>query len=274
MEWAYQLNGRNWQINGRADHLALIPDALNNLLLLNVNDFKYGYTIIEPEENWTLISHAVGFCVEHNVAPDRVTFRIHQPRAPHYEGRTRAVTITYAELLALYERMNATLNEPSNVTQTGPHCYRCPSFGSCQARQHAELSAIEVACEAYNAHIDNEDLAARLDLITRAKKLLEQSEKAYFELGAHRVEKGEIVRNYSMKIDQTNRVWKDGITPETMQALIGRDISSRKLPTPRQAEQAGLTSEFVGLLSERRDKGKKLVRIDANKKASKMFGSK
>jgi hypothetical protein len=131
-----------------------------------------------------------------------------------------------------------------------------------------------VSCLAYNANINNDDLAARLDLIARSKKMLDQAEKAYMELGAHRVEKGEIVANYSMKIEQTNRVWKDGVTPDVMQAIFGRDISSRKLPTPRQAEQAGLTSDLVNLFAERRDKGKKLVRIDANKKASKMFGSK
>jgi hypothetical protein len=267
-EWPYQLYGQNWQLNGRADHIEFAGDTLY------VDDFKYGYTIVEPEHNWTLIAHAVGWCVENDIAPERIVFVIHQPRAPHHEGRVREWSIGYQHLLELYGKMNAVLSDPSDVTQTGPHCYRCPSFTSCEARQVAELSAVEVACMAYNASINNDDLAARLDLIARAKKLLDQSEKAYLELGTHRVEKGEIVKNYSMKIEQTNRVWNDGITPEIMQALIGRDISSRKLPTPRQAEQAGLTSDFVNLLSDRRDKGKKLVRIDANKKASKMFGSK
>jgi hypothetical protein len=257
-------------LNGRADHIGFC----NVASVLYVDDFKYGYTIVEPEHNWTLIAHAIGWCVENDIAPDHITFTIHQPRAPHHDGRVREWSIGYQQLLDLYQQMSMTLNNPDHVTRTGPHCYRCPSFTSCEARQTAELSAVEVACMAYNANINNDDLAARLDLIARAKKLLDQSEKAYLELGTHRVEKGEIVKNYSMKIEQTNRVWNDGITPEIMQALIGRDISSRKLPTPRQAEQAGLTSDFVNLLSDRRDKGKKLVRIDANKKASKMFGSK
>lgn len=277
VEWAYSISGQGWQVNGRADAIKWEchpNDQYETPYWLHIDDFKYGYSIVEPEDNWTLISHAIGYCVTNNIQPQFITFRIHQPRAAHRDGQVRAVTLTYEELTALYWQINATLGNPSDLLATGPHCYKCPSFTSCTARQDAELNAIEVSHVGYNAQIENDDLAFRLDQIHRAQELLKQSEKAYLELGAHRVKIGQVVNGHLLETELTNRMWKDGMTPDWLAAFTGRDISTKKLPSPRQAEQAGIPSEFVALWSERKPKGAKLVRIDANKKAKKMFGDK
>ncbi|AHJ10735.1 hypothetical protein P106B_52 [Rhizobium phage vB_RglS_P106B] len=269
MEWSYSLNGQNWQINGRADHV-----RYEDLTTLYINDFKYGYTIVEPEMNWTLISHAVGFCVTNDVAPARIVFVIHQPRAPHRDGRVRTWSISYQELLELYQRLNQTLSNPSNMTQTGPHCYKCHAFRSCVARQDAELNAIEACHVAYNANIDNFDLSDRLNEIKRAKALLNQSEKAYEELALHRIVKGEIIKDYTVENELTNRTFKDYVTPDMLDALYGnKGICKRQLPTLKDAT-AAYGEEVVAELTTRYQKGNKLVRIDANKKGKKLFGSK
>lgn len=268
MEWSYSLNGNGWVVNGRADLIARVGTYLN------VDDFKYGYTIVEPEYNWTLISHAVGYCVNQGYAPEIVKFTIFQPRAQHHLGRVRDWTISYAELLKLYEYMNVILSNPSNVLQTGPNCYRCPSFLSCPARQAAELNGIETSHIAYNAQIDNIDLSERLQQIHRAKELLTQSEKAYEELATHRIKSGQVVKDYALENGLTNRMWKEGVTPDLIKAITGKDIAKKELPTPKQAELAGVPPEIVKLFAERKPTGSKLVRSDANKKAQKMFGKK
>lgn len=266
-EWGYTLNGQNYQINGRPDCLAIAGTYLN------IHDFKYGYTIVEPEKNWTLISHAIGYCVENNVAPEKINFFIHQPRAPHHLGRVRSWSISYAELTALFQEMSAKLNNPDNMLRTGPHCDKCPSFFSCPARQAAEMNGIEVAHLAYNADVSDEELSFRLDQLNRAIKLLEQSEKAYSEQAAHRLKNGKIINNYALVSDLANTSWKESVTPELMKILTGKDVSETKLISPAKAKTI-LGEEFVSDWTERKTKGKKLTRISANARAKQMFGDK
>lgn len=269
-EWSYSLTGPTWQINGRADHIGLV---WNECLI--INDFKYGYTIVEPEKNWTLISHAIGYCVTNNVRPARIVFTIHQPRAPHREGRERQWEISFDELWNhYYMAIWGILGNLSDELQTGPHCHRCPSFLSCPARQDAELSAIEVAHMAYNASIDDFDLSDRLQLIERADALLKQAKKAYEEEAIHRISKGKVIRLYAMDDDLGNRIFQKHVTPELVQAFTGRAdlVKPAELISPRQMEQAGVNEDIVKALTYRPMKGKKLVKINPNKKGEKLFG--
>ena len=64
------------------------------------------------------------------------------------------------------------------------------------------------------------------------------------------------------------------MTPDLIKVLTGKDIAKRDLPTPKQAELAGVPPEIVAMFAERKPTGTKLVRADANKKAQKMFGKK
>lgn len=271
-EWSHSFNGPSWQINGRADRL--MYSVAHSVLY--INDFKYGYSIVNPERNWTLIAHALGFCITRNVQPNRIVFVIDQPRAPHHEGRLRTWSITYTELTALYAEINSTLSNPSNMLQTGEHCYHCPSFLTCPSRQNAELNAIEAAHMGYNAAVDDMDLSTRLDMIARAEELLKQSKKAYQEEAIHRLKQGKVVKNYFMEDDWTHRVWNDGVTPELLRAISGvQNVTEpEKLISPRQAELAKVNQSIVDAFSGMRNKGKKLVRIDASKKAAKLFGKK
>lgn len=272
MEWSYQINKPTWQINGRADHIKYVGE-LDGSTTLHVPDFKYGYSVIEPFKNWTLLSHAIGFCAANNVVPSKVVLTIHQPRAPHYAGKVREWEISAAELMQYQWAIDATLSNPSDMLQTGTHCYKCPSFASCPARQAAKMNAIEVAHKAFNAHIGNEDLAESMDQIARAISLLEQSKKVYEEQTMARVKAGQVVANYGLQNDLTNRMWLESVTPDMLDAMAGRSICERKLPRLNIAETA-LGKEMVNMLTERRSKGTKLVRIDANKKGEKLFGKK
>jgi len=266
MEWPYSLTGQNWQVNGRADHVLFTGQTLA------ISDFKYGYTIVEPERNWTLIAHAIGYCQTNNVAPQRITFTIHQPRAPHRDGRVRSWSIDGAALHDLYSELVVKLVYPSDTLQTGPNCYKCPAFVGCPARQDAELNALETAHMAYRAEIDNAELADRMALIHRAEEMIKQAKKAYEEQIMHRLQLGQALNGYAIENDLTNRMWKDGVTVDLMQTLTGVNLSKPQLVTPAQAEKAGVSKDIVALFAERRAKGSKLVRVDTDKRAAKFFG--
>lgn len=257
---------QHFQINGRADWVGYTNHTLY------VSDFKYGWGIIEPQDNWTLISHAVGWIFKNpNLSVEEITFAIFQPRPHHPLGKIRNHTITFEELWQKWQILHNALLNPTNTLQTSGHCKRCPALASCPAALQAGMNAIDVSEIAYVADVDNEALSAILSNIEVAIKHLENSKKAYGEMALHRIKAGQIIRNYGIERELTNKQWKEGITVETAQLLTGKNIAKNQLMTPAQALKAGVSQEAIDALTERREKGVKLVRIDADTAARKIL---
>jgi hypothetical protein len=261
--------GENWQINGRAD--SIIYEE--NRRVLTVSDFKYGWHIIEPEKNWTLISHAIAYLLQRPfLVVDKIIFTIFQPRPHHYDGCVRYWLITRNELFQLADEMVAKLSNPSNTLNTGPHCRNCPAIAFCPAARAAQMNIVEASENAFVDTLDNDALSFQIDQLKRAGEMLENLEKAYKELAIYRLRQGQIVNNYSLENQLTNRVWRENVTPEFVEMVTGRsDLVKKELITPNQVEKKGLSPDVVEALTTRHSKGVKLVRIDANKKANKIF---
>lgn len=262
-----------WAVNGRADH---VSDGGG---IVTVTDFKYGWSIVEPENNWTLIAHAIGYCLDLvqncslNLERDvkTVEFIIHQPRPYHPLGRVRSHSITVQQLVEYHKQLDATLSNPTDTLNTGQHCKRCPAMVSCPAFSKAQMNAIDASERAFNDDVDNNSLAFLLDNIKRAQDVLKQAYEAYSDLTTHRLREGQSIPNYSVQTELTNRQWKDFVTPDVVLMMTGKDITKKGLPTPAQAKKAGVPEEVVESLCERRSKGFKLVRIDTDKLAKKLF---
>lgn len=263
-------DGQNYQVNGRADWLDYEPSA--QLCTLYVDDFKYGWGIIEPKDNWTLISHALGWIFKNpNLPVHSVVFRIYQPRPHHPLGKMREAVYTIDEIHAKWEELKAALSNPKETLNTSNHCKDCPALVACPAAQKAGMNAVDVSEALYVADVDNANLAFLLDQIDRAIKVLESSKKAYGELALHRLKKGEIVPGYGTEKDLTNKQWKEGITVETAKLITGKDLSKNQLVTPAQAVRAGVDESIIDTLCERREKGVKLAKMDANVIVKKLF---
>lgn len=261
-------SGANWQINGRADNISYDPDNK----ILHVRDLKYGWSIVEPDMHWTLISHALGWFIAN---PDKevisVKFTIYQPRPHHQSARVRSWYIDVVTLNNLYIQLDTALSNPSDILNTGPNCYRCPALAICPAARKAQMNAIDTSEKAFIDNIDNDNLAFQLDHLKRATEMLSHLKKAYDELATYRIRQGQVVTNYSLETELTNRQWMEHITPEIMTMLTGKDLAKKQLITPAQAEKTGISPDVVTALTERRNKGVKLVRVDAHAKASKLF---
>lgn len=259
----------SWQINGRADSVSYVEAQKH----LDIGDLKYGWSIVEPEDNWTLISHALGWIQQNPDKPvESITFTIYQPRPYHPEGRVRSWTIETKELDALWDRIATTLTDPSDMLQTSPQCTNCPALATCPAARRAQMNGIEASEQAFNDELDNDELSFQIDQVSRAIEVLKQQEKAYKDLAQHKIRQGEIVNNYALNQDLANTSWLSCMTPEFLQNLTGKDLVGKKvLVTPNQAIKKGVSKEVVAIMTERRVKGVKLVRMDANTKAKKMF---
>lgn len=260
----------SYQINGRADHIVYFADTRT----LRINDFKYGYRLVEPEMNWTLISHAIGFVKTRLTEwPVSIVFTIIQPRAPHSDGPVREWMISGEQLGALAGQLDATLRNPSDALMTGPACGKCPALAICPAAHSMRMNALDTATIAFDDQIDNTRLNYELDLLSHALKVIEDGLDARKELAKHRLQNGGVLANYGLDNELTNRQWKTGITAELLEMITGRQLREpAKAVTPAEAIRRGVPEETVAAFAERRSKGVKLVRMDHSKRAKKAFG--
>lgn len=119
--------------------------------------------------------------------------------------------------------------------------------------------------------MDNGSLAFLLEQSDRAITILEQNHKAYAELALHRIKEGQIIPGFVVEKELTNRQWKENITVETALLLTGKDLGKKQMITPAQAIKMGVNEQAIDAMCERREKGVKLVRMDANKAAKKLL---
>ena len=229
VEYESSFGNDRFRVNCRADHVSFHNGTLY------IDDFKYGWRIIEPEHNWTLIAHAIGYCIQNDVSPQRFCFTIFQPRPVHHLGRVRTWEIDYHDFYILVVQAFNTLSNLNDQLNTGSHCARCPALATCHAAAMAGMNSIEASAIAHDENIDNTALAFELDTLNRAKTALNSRLEALEELAKHRIMQGEIVANYSVERGLGNTTWKKGITPEMVKALTGVDVVSGKMITPNQA---------------------------------------
>jgi len=258
------LNGQ-WRVGGRADHILW----QNNILY--VDDFKYGWKIVSPKENWTLVSHAYSMIKLIGVWPKKIVFRIFQPRPYHPDGYVREWCIDSEMMKALCDDMINALDNPSDKLNTSEHCYKCPSRTQCPAAQIAIANSIDVSESVYDNEIDNDILAEMINNMERASKVLKESIDAYTDLALLRLKQGQVIKGFGLAAELGNLEWKEGLTPDVLKLMTGVDLSKLQLVTPTQAKKLGVN---IDALCERRNKGVKIVRMDASKNAEKLFGKK
>ena len=263
-------SGKNWEIRGRADYVFFF--FFNHI----VADLKYGWRIVEPQMNWTLISHAIACVTKYSLDPSRtqITFKIFQPRAFHPEGTVREWSVDYTQLMDYWKELDETLSNPSNKVCTSSHCYKCPSITQCPAAQISAMNAVDLSQRAFDSEIDNETLSWLLSNLKRAQEVLKQSYDAYQDLALHRLSSGQKLKGFAAKQALGITTWNDNVDIDFIKSMSNIDISVRKMMSPAQAKKAGVPEELLKLCTHRPDNGIKLVQVDENKLANKLFGRK
>lgn len=264
-------DGQRYTINGRADHV-----EYNNIDTLFISDFKYGWGIVEPIGNWTLISHAIGWLIQnqqYGFTIKNIVFRIYQPRPHHVQGKIREWVCSIEEFQSLTNQLFHQLYNPDDKLRTSEHCRKCPALASCPAAAKAGMNALDVADTAFASEMTDGTLGFMLDQYDRAIKILTENRKAYAEKALHRIKAGAIVPGYARESELTNKQWKEGVSINSLMIITGKDLSRKELMTPTQAIKAGLREELADNFCERREKGSKLVRINASQQIKKLFGN-
>lgn len=270
MEVNCDFGNDRWRVNARADHIIYTPQDLT------VDDFKYGWHIVEPDENWTLLAYAIGYCITRQVQPAVIHLRIHQPRPLHRDGKLRTWSISYAQLMEYYAQLDARLSNPTDELRASiEHCGRCYANATCPAAAQAMYNAMDAAGIAYRDNIGDDELAYILDEAETAQATLDARVEAFRDLAAHRIrDLGGVIRNRAWEQRFGHRKWRDGLDPATVQILTGVDVSKSGMITPAAAERAGIAKAIMATMTETPSIGGKLVRVDSARRAAKLLGGK
>lgn len=267
-------SGEGWEVRGRADHLHYRQGGDSNLNVLTVDDFKYGWRIVEPAYNWTLISHAIGWVIRNETRPDRIVLRIHQPRPHHSVGPLRQWTCGYEELMGFYHQIAHRLSNPVDELVTGlDHCAKCHALALCPAARQASMNAIDAATIAFDDSLPRDVLTHELETLQMAVGMIENRRDALDELITHRIKSGEVFEGYALESRFGQRKWLTGLSGKALSLAAGVDLTKDGLVTPAEAERRGVNKAVVSQLTDRPVLGVKLKRIDADARGRAAFGA-
>lgn len=250
---------------------------VDNRGYLCIEDLKYGWGIVEVQENWQLLGYAIGEVIRRGQAFTHISLKIHQPRPHHEDGSTREWLITYAELLEykdkIEKRMHDIVNGQRNF-QTGSHCKYCKGAAeACTAFSRLFYRALEVSTEFFQDSLTDEEVSRQLDQIRRAEEVIKIKSDSLTELAVSRIKQGNIIPNYVTEIKYGHRGWKNGVTPEAIKMMTGKDITERVIMSPAKAEKAGISKELIKSFSESKGAGLTLKKKDSTSIGNKIFGT-
>lgn len=245
---------------------------------LCIEDLKYGWGIVEVEENWQLLGYAIGEVIRRGQAFTHISLKIHQPRPHHEDGDTREWLLTYSQLLEYKDKIEKRLMEIANGRrdfQTSSKCKYCKGAAeACPAFSRLFYRALEVSTEFFQDSLTNEEVAAQLDQVGRANEVLKIKMDSLVELGNDRIKKGGIIPGYVPVTKYGNREWKQGVSPASIKMMTGKVIMEEVIMSPAKAEKLGVPKELVKQLTQTRMTGVKLEKKNSSDVGNKIFGNK
>jgi len=272
--------GENWEVRGRADHIVFEPAGvapplsdLQPLSVLTIDDLKYGWRLVSPERNFTLLSHAIGWCIKTGQQPDRIVLRIHQPRPYHPDGPLREWSCGYADLIGYWRQISERLSDPtSELTTSLEQCAKCHALAGCPAARTAGMNAIDASMLAFSDNLPKDVLTHELETLRQAAVMIENRRDALEELISHRIRSGDVFNGYVLEQSYGHARFKPGLTGKILSMASGIDLTKDGAVTPAEAKRRGLNEAAYNALTHRPLLPSKLKAIDVDSRARRIFG--
>jgi len=236
---------------------------------LYIWDFKYGWGLVEAEENAQLLCYAIGV---NNLFrawgyPVRnIQFRIVQPRPYHPQGRIRTWSI-HSDRLPAYEswlRQQAALAMSDNPPViSGPHCFYCGAYYECKTSWRAASLSQDIAYQELNPGFTNAELTGAYKQMALAKEQIDNKLTVFEARIIEKIKRGENVPGYALEPGRGQIVWKyDEKTTISVGSSLGVNLQKPDPITPKQAENAGISAEIIKAMSKHQTGGLKLIADD------------
>jgi hypothetical protein len=247
---------------------------------LVVMDIKYGYRAVEAEKNWQLLGYMLGIIIQKQKKYEKIVLRIIQPRAAHYLGWIRDAVLTNDQAEEAYHSLAGMIKEIEEGKikyQTSDKCRYCPALKeACPVANEALMNAIDVTLngKVEDSKISDDDLAFMLNTYDRVKDIFKIKIDALNDLARMRIKSGSNIKGYGLEPAYGNRKWSKDLSAEAIKMMTGFDIEKKVLMSPADAEKAKVDQSLIDSLTTREQKGFSLIKMDSQKQAEKIFGTK
>jgi hypothetical protein len=185
--------------------------------VLYVWDLKYGYSIVEPIENWQLMTYAIGILDQitggNGLADQhiRVVLTIVQPRAFHFAGAVREWSVMGSDLRSYANRLEAAATQatgPNPFTLSGDHCRYCSARHACPSAHQASMFALDYIGQAVPQQLSMEALAIELRTMQRASDAIKCRLSALEAQAISYIEQGRVVPGFDTQRGTGRLRWK------------------------------------------------------------------
>jgi len=246
--------------------------------ILYVWDYKYGYGIVEPFENWQLINYTVAIMERLKVRDDRIKVRmtIAQPRAPHPQGPIRRWVVKGEDLRGYINQLHAAAHEALGDDpglKSGPHCRDCRARHTCPSANGAALLAIDVAYRAEPYELDDAAIGLQLTILKRAEAAISNRLTALETQAESKIHAGGMIPGWCVERGAAGKLaWtKSEAEILALGELLGVPLG--KPMTPTQAGKAGVPKDVLAAYASRSAGSLKLTKASTTL-AAKIFGGK
>lgn len=239
---------------------------------LRIYDFKSGWGVVEPFENWQLLNYAMGMLGEIHARgrpmPTHLDLRIVQPRPWHPLGPERKWVVQLSELPKYYQKMRAAAEEasgPAPRTAPGLHCNHCSARHACVTLNNAALFGAEIVGVSLPVEMPPEAISRQIRLLEEIATLVKARLEGVEAQAMGIIKSGGTIPGYRVQTGTGRRKWnKPLLEVIAMGELMEIPLKKDAVITPTQAIKAGIDDALVAAYSETPVTGLKLVRDDIN----------
>ncbi len=220
---------------------------------LYILDLKYGWGVVEVEDNEQLQLYGLGFVEElvtQRARPvENLKLGVIQPRAYHRDGPVRIIDLPKAALRPFLDEMKIAAPkalDPGAQCVTGPHCKNCDARQICPALRSAADHAMDFIEVAQPEVLSPHDLGLYLVELDKYEALIKARRKSLKNQAESYLASGQAVPGFTIGFGRSTREWNQ--TDEYMKTtgqLIGVSFSKEVMLSPAQVETAGVDKKIV-----------------------------
>lgn len=217
---------------------------------LHVFDFKYGFGVVEVEDNEQVQYYALGALELGDFT--KIVLHICQPRASHEDGKFRSWETTPEALLEFGKKLRAAALETQKKNAklaAGEWCFFCPAAGVCP---QLHSTAVEVArTDFMEPKLPDATMltAAQVVKVIEHRKLIENWFDAVEAHALAELQAGKKIPGLKMVNGRSSRSWTDEAEAEKiLKSKLGEAAYQKKLLSVAQAEKTPAKNLISGLI--------------------------
>lgn len=252
------------------------PDAYiinRDKKIVEIFDYKYGFIPVEVEENWQLITYALGLKYWLKLGSDwGYRLHVYQPRAFHSDGIHRTWNV---DSFVLNERLFDIQDAiASDFLKTGPACTYCKAAGICpKLKEETDMICESEENQQYETaeHLTPKQESDDLLRLENASKLIKARMLGLTQSITTGIQTGKTGYRHHLVQKMGREHWTIGVDQiKALGILYGKILVKETPITPKQAITAKIPADVVRINSKTESTGYELQLVD-EKNLAKLF---